>query len=71
MVFLADGTIGLGSGDCEVFWDLREDSGHIMLEIFSDSDLTCRLKENGEGKWKGRWLNFEKMEIELSVSSPL
>ena len=69
MGFLPDGTIGLGADGQEVFWDLRKEEKEMYLEIFSENDITCRLKMDEKGVWRGRWINFEKMPVELSPVS--
>lgn len=68
IVLCPDGTIGTGWGEREVFWDLAEEDGEISLDISSETELTCRLKPDGEGRWAGRWLHREQMPITLSPS---
>ncbi len=64
--FTAAGRIGRGSARCEAFWNLYEDnSGRVVLDIQSDTDLTCRLLRGSDGAWRGRWEHFERMPIEL------
>ena len=67
MRFLRDGRIGEGNGSCEVSWALVEKAGDVMLEIHSEREITCRLTQNGDGKWKGRWFYHEKKAVELIV----
>ncbi len=66
MSFLPDGMIGKGAAECEIFWNVRENNGNAILDISSPDRLTCSLKQDRDGVWKGRWIHFEKMEIELS-----
>jgi len=66
MSFLPDGIIGKGAPGCELYWRIRTTEGNVVLEIYSESDLTCELRRNGDGAWTGRWLRFEQMPIELS-----
>lgn len=37
-----------------------------MLEILSQDQVTCRLTEGRDRVWRGRWIYFEQMPIELS-----
>jgi hypothetical protein len=60
------GLIGEGAARCEVFWDVEmEKNGSRYIIIRSEVDVTCRLKEIEKGIWRGRWLNYERMEVEL------
>jgi len=65
MAFHPDGSIGEGAASCEVYWNLRESNGHLLLGIYSNHFLTCELQRNGHATWIGRWEHFEKMPIEL------
>jgi hypothetical protein len=66
MTFLLDGRVGEGAGGCEVFWDVTANNGSFVLELSSGEQLTCRLKLQPGGGWRGRWLHHEKMPIELA-----
>jgi hypothetical protein len=63
--FLPRGRIGTGAKSCEVFWALRRENGDIVLEIAGENGLTCRLKADADRVWRGNWLVFEKMPVEL------
>ena len=65
MRFLPDGTVGEGARGCEMFWNVRQENGHVALEISSEKELTCRLVKNEQGVWQGRWEKFERMPVEL------
>lgn len=65
MRFLPDGTVGEGAKRCEKFWNVRQENGHVALEISSEQELTCRLVRDGRGVWQGRWENHERMPVEL------
>lgn len=67
MTFLESGVIDQGAAGSEVFWDLNETNEGVILEILSGAETTCRLKEDAEGVWRGKWLHHEQMPIELSV----
>ena len=62
----ANGTIGEGAADREAYWDLRETESGLLLEIFGADGCTCRLRRGRDGVWRGRWLRFEQMAVELT-----
>jgi ADP-heptose:LPS heptosyltransferase len=68
MRFMDNGIIGEGAADCEIFWDLKEEDEKVLLEISSDTELTCRLKEDSDGVWRGQWMRYERMPVELSAN---
>ncbi|MEI8381044.1 MAG: hypothetical protein WCJ09_13005 [Planctomycetota bacterium] len=65
MVLLADGTIGLGADGAERRWELRESPSDRRLMILGDYGEICELKLESDGCWRGNWLQFEKMPVEL------
>jgi len=66
MTFLRDGRVGEGAAGCEVFWDVKAgERGELFLEISSGYAVTCRLRREADGSWRGRWLHHEKMPIVL------
>jgi len=65
MRFQLDGTIGEGAAGLETLWNLRQRNNAFVLDIQSNDALTCSLVLEGDGVWRGRWANFEKMPIEL------
>jgi hypothetical protein len=65
MTFLENGLVGTGSAACEVYWDLEQVGTNTFLRIFSDSALTCKCSQGADGVWRGRWLRFEQMPVEL------
>jgi hypothetical protein len=70
MTFLPDGRVGVGAAGCEMFWNLTGDDGHALLDLSSETTLTCQLARGADGVWRGRWLHHERMPIELSPSVP-
>jgi Glycosyl transferase family 2 len=66
MTFLADGRVGEGAAGCEVFWRLEMVKGRVVLEISSGTEITCRLKQDSDGAWRGRWIHHEKMAVVLA-----
>lgn len=71
MTFLPNYFIGHGADQCEVLWSVYEHRGDVVLQIRSDTALTCELRRNLDGIWKGSWKVFERMEVELLPCSPL
>ena len=65
MRFLEGGLIGRGHAARERFWRLRKSRRRIVLEIRSDSETTCRLEKGHDAIWRGRWLIYERMAVEL------
>ncbi len=66
MELLPDGKIGQGSADCERVWKLDQtSSGELLTIIGIHGGPTCHLSPSEDGVFRGRWLNFEKMPIEL------
>lgn len=61
MELLTNGIIGQGNAHCEKYWRVEHNSLIIAGEGFGQ---TCSLRY-GEGSWKGKWLRFEKMPIEM------
>ena len=64
--FRENGRIGRGAGGCEVYWDLRENAGRLRLEISAPDGLIARAEPDEDGVWRGAWVRFEKMPIELT-----
>lgn len=69
MTFLASGRVGVGAAGCEVYWDVKIENGKAFLEISSGSSLTCRLEQQPDNTWTGRWQLFERMPIVLTPIS--
>lgn len=66
MDFLPDGLVGRGEAGAEVYWSLeaRPDGWHLALS--SQTELTCDLRREADGVWRGRWERHERMPIEIS-----
>ena len=56
------GLIGEGGADCEGFWWISDPE---LVIAGDDLSVTCRLREDGDGVWRGRWVAFEQMPVEL------
>jgi Mannosyltransferase putative len=59
-----DGTIGEGNADRERCWSVNTIDGALVLTILGTDSATCHLSLAGD-TWKGRWLDCERMPIEL------
>jgi hypothetical protein len=70
MTFVPNGKVGVGAAGCELFWDVKIEGGGRFLEIYSGSALTCRLKQDPDGSWQGRWAQFGKTPIILTPIFP-
>ena len=65
MMLLADGRIGEGRDGCEQNWCVRDTgAGHELLVAANDR-ITCVLREDSAGTWRGRWVVHERMPVEL------
>jgi hypothetical protein len=69
MAFLADGSIGVGAAGRERWWDIRQQDGRMVLEIASETEVTCRLVQDEAGVWRGPWLHAERMPIAVYPST--
>lgn len=65
MSFRKNGLIGQGHANNEVYWDLLFYHKIPMLEISGNQGTTCLLQLGQDSVWKGRWLKYEKMPVEL------
>jgi hypothetical protein len=62
----SDGTVGEGAGDSERTWELHRGShGQLELILNGKEGITCMLRENADGVWRGRWVVAEKMAVNL------
>ena len=63
---LPDFRIGSGAARMELGWDLEEDKdGNPTLILLNNGGPTCFLSRAEGDAWKGRWLIYERMPIEL------
>ena len=65
MAFLPSGLVGRGAARCETYWRVKRVRSRVWLEIMSECALTCRLTRGKDRIWRGNWVDFEKMPIEL------
>lgn len=67
LMTLADnGRITVGSAGCERSWGLRQTTEGERLTIYAENGVpTCHLARRSDGVFVGRWLEFERMPIEL------
>jgi hypothetical protein len=68
---LADGRIGAGAAAAERRWYLEpglsgaQPSGDATLILAGDYGIIARLRHDTDGVWRGTWLQFEQMPVEL------
>jgi hypothetical protein len=65
LVLLPDHAIGQGAAAAERTWHLEQDAVGPALVISGDYGPICRLRLDADDAWRGRWLQFEQMPIEL------
>jgi hypothetical protein len=63
--FRPDQRIGYGSSRTERTWRVIPEGGTSALEILGDEYVTCRLTQDEDGVWRGRWLRYERNPVEL------
>jgi hypothetical protein len=66
MTLLPDGLIGLGQGWLEDCWTLERNAANWSLVISCREGRTCVLERSEDGIWRGQWLKYEQMPIELA-----
>lgn len=54
-----------GSAAGERTWRLGHDADGPVFLLDGDFGTICRLRLDDDGVWRGHWLQFEQMEIEL------
>ena len=62
---LPDGRIGEGAAAAERSWRLEQGRAEPVLVLDGEYGVICRLRLDSDGVWRGRWLQFEQMPIEL------
>jgi hypothetical protein len=67
--FRPDGSIGEGGDRMELRWEVHELGGRLLLDIWSESEITCRLDLANDDVWRGKWENFERMAVEVYPES--
>lgn len=65
MEFLPGSRIGGGRARLEQTWHLLQRGNDWVLVIAGQEGITCKLTPQGDGSWKGRWLVYEGMPVEL------
>jgi putative mannosyltransferase len=65
MEFEPDGSIGLGAEQNERRWRLEGDDDRPVLVISRPDGDICRLEPGHDGIWRGSWLWYERMPVEL------
>lgn len=65
MRFQPDGLVGEGRAGMEDHWDLEKIDGIVHIRIHSPNSVTCKLRRDSDGVWRGNWEHFERMPIVL------
>ena len=65
MELLPGNRIGGGKARYEQTWHIQYQDGTPVLLIAGDEGITCRLQQQAEGTWRGSWLIYERMPVEL------
>ena len=65
LVLEPGGVIGEGGNVCERLWSVNEVDGRMVLTVLGDNGVTCHLDLGDDGVWRGRWVAFEQMPVEL------
>jgi hypothetical protein len=60
-----DRQISEGEAECERLWHINHVDDEPVLTISRLDRPTCHLKRDGDGTWRGTWLDHERMPIEL------
>ncbi|HMP07490.1 MAG TPA: hypothetical protein PJ982_14160, partial [Lacipirellulaceae bacterium] len=59
------GLVAEGAAECERRWSINHSDGQEILTISRLDRPTCHLALDGDGVWRGRWLEHERMPVEL------
>jgi len=70
LTFAPTGHIGTGAHERERVWDVRAVGDRIFVEIFAQTEKTLAAEWTPEGVWRGRWVVYEKMPVELLPHDP-
>jgi hypothetical protein len=65
MEFLPRCRLGGGRARMELTWHLLQRDGRVILAIAGEEGITCTLGRGDDGVWRGHWLVYEKMPVEL------
>jgi len=63
---LPNGTIGAGWGGCEQRWTSSQKNGSSTIAISGKDGVICLCHHCDDGIFRGQWLKFEQMSIELN-----
>ena len=63
-----DFQIGSGAAEMESAWMIEEDKdGAILLSIRNAHAPTCFLRKEPDGVWRGRWLVYDRLRVQLAA----
>jgi hypothetical protein len=54
-----------GAAECERLWHINHVDGKPVLTIGRLDRPTCHLRRDYEGIWRGSWLEYERMPVEV------
>jgi hypothetical protein len=54
-----------GAAECEHLWHINHADGEPVLTLARLDRPTCHLRRDYEGVWRGSWLEYERMPIEV------
>jgi len=66
LTFQPCGQIGTGAHERERLWDLHAVGDRLFVEIFAHTEKTLAAELSPDGIWRGRWVVYEKMPVELT-----
>jgi hypothetical protein len=67
---LPGGAVGAGAGGRERRWSVFLVEGEALLALCGDDRPTCVLRRCPDGVWRGHWLEYERMPVELAPAPP-
>jgi hypothetical protein len=62
---LPGGRIGAGRGELEHTWRVNAEHGERTLILEGPFGIACMLTRAPDGAWRGAWIHFEQMPVEL------
>lgn len=65
LTLLPDGRIEDGASQHEQTWHIEEQRDRDILVLEGYAGVTCTLTRSEDGMWRGRWLHYEQMPVEL------
>lgn len=66
MELMPNGTIGDGRQGCEQQWSASTENGVAVITISGKDGVICHCRCCNDGVFRGAWIKFERMPIELA-----